>query len=170
MKFVKVGHKHILDFFQLIFRQFHVHRSHLGVDKMIFKASFSDWMVLMCIQSSGASPRLWYMHRVLLFGDKAIWHRWWFLSTTNVYSSVTLPLRITEDSIGLQYIKHKITSQLRAGNQQWTLTTGTTQGLFILLMISAMYNIPVFCVVQNSYFHCCTKFLFSVLYKIPIFQ
>ena len=29
-----------------------------------------------------------------------------------------------------------------------------------LLILEVMYNIPVFCVVQNSCFHCCTIFLF----------
>ena len=41
-----------------------------------------------------------------------------------------------------------------------------SQGLFILLIV--MYNIPVICVVQNSYFQCCTKFLFLVMYSIPV--
>ena len=62
----------------------------------------------------------------------------------------------------------------------------TTQGPFTLLIIWVMYNIPYFCVVQNSCFLCCTKFLFfsdvqyswfqwctifliSVMYNIPLF-
>ena len=60
----------------------------------------------------------------------------------------------------------------------------TIQGPFTLLIIWVMYNIPYFCVVQNSCFLCCTKFLFfsdvqyswfqwctillfSVMYNIP---
>ena len=35
---------------------------------------------------------------------------------------------------------------------------------------AVMYNIPVFCVVQNSCFLCCTKFLFSMMYNIPVWD
>ena len=35
---------------------------------------------------------------------------------------------------------------------------------------SVMYNIPVFCVVQNSCFLCCTKFLLSMMYNIPVWD
>ena len=66
----------------------------------------------------------------------------------------------------------------------FVVTLATTQGPFTLLIIWVMYNIPDFCVVQNSCFLCCTKFLFfsdvqyswfqwctillfSVMYNIP---
>ena len=62
----------------------------------------------------------------------------------------------------------------------------TSQGLFTLLIIWVMYNIPDFCVVQNSFFSVmynipdfsdvqyscflwCTIFLFSMMYNILIF-
>ena len=38
------------------------------------------------------------------------------------------------------------------------------------LILEVMYNIPVFCVVQNWCFLCCTKLLFSVMYNIPDFS
>ena len=41
---------------------------------------------------------------------------------------------------------------------------------FTLLIIWVMYNIAVFCVVQNSCFLCCTILLFSVMYNIPDFN
>ena len=38
-----------------------------------------------------------------------------------------------------------------------------------IFLISVLYKIPVFCVVQYSWFQWCTIFLISVMYNIPLF-